>query len=241
MSNHALRLKRLWVDWCEHNRPATEDTPWPAEAFLRWAAHELRTEVVALLGDDAQCTLLRELAPHVQEHWPVPTDEHEHPTNPENTKPSTFPPVDGEELFGADARALGTLLPFPRTLPRLQHTADDRSDLTAQGEVKAKTFLDLLYLPRDFFRATWFELKAEPFAGCEALYVTSIMVGLEEQLLEPCPLVLFTGRQNEGLINMKSAAPGTRIRVQLRNDSTHNFAVELRLHGVEPVKESETA
>jgi len=246
MSNLALRLKRLWVDWCEHNKPDDSSSPWPAEAFLHWASRELRTELIALLGDDAQCTLLTELAPQVQ-HWPIPVPEHEHPTNPENTAPGTEPPEEpgSSPRSTASTNRLALLGGRVDKLVHLKNAADDRIDLTAKGEVKAKTFLDLLYMPRDFFRTTWFELRCENedfnLAALQQVYVTSITVGLEEQLLEPCPLLLFTGRQNEGLMHMKAAGPGSKIRVQLRNDSTHDLAVELRLHGVEPVKESETA
>lgn len=250
MSNLALRLKRLWVDWCEHNKPDPDGTPWPAEAFLQWASHELRCELVAVLGDDAQCTLLRELAPHVQEQWPVPAGDHEHPTDPDNKRPSSMaPPLDTEpeDLLGPEPpfRALGHLQPIGRMPLPQQRVATDRPDLIQQGELKAGTTIDLTYYPTSFLRITWFEGSCTPYdlRALEKLTVTSIAVNLEEQLVEhvEVPFVFLLGEQNSGLMQFKAASPGDRIRIQIRNDSKLDLTLSIRLHGVEPVKERESA
>jgi len=247
MSNLALRLKRLWVDWCEHNRPDADGTPWPAEAFLQWASRELRVEIVGILGDSQQCALLRDLAPHTQEHWPSPSAD-EHPTDPNASKPSTLPPFEpfsddtAEELLGIGARVLGQLVPsHPMAYPRaLQRIDDKRPDLAQRGKLAAGSTLELGFQPRTHASIGWFEGQFSPFSfeALERVSVTSVTVRGEEMLVQACPAMFLMGRQNEGLMRLPSTSPGDAIVLTLKNESNIDLDVELRLHGVEPVKET---
>ena len=242
-------LHTLWVSWCEDNSATTnaDECEWPAEAFLRWAAHELRVEVLAFYGDARQCALLHELAPHVQEtNWPAPPPDNEHPTEPSNKRPSeTAPPLDdaAEDLLGA-AVAMGGLLGLVRPpFLQMREVSAERPDLVQRGKLAAGSTLELGYQPHTHVAVTWLAGSWTPFSleTREDIVVRSVSVRGDERLAQPIALIHLIGRQNEGLLGLPAAGSGDAIRIKLENTSNTDLDVELRLHGVEPVKESETA
>jgi hypothetical protein len=148
---------------------------------------------------------------------------------------------EAELLLGADAHALGLLFPFPG--PRLQSVAADRTDLAHRAMLKAGSTLELGYQPATHLTVTWFELQCNPFSltALERVFVESITFRGDEQLMQRTCLLHLMGRQNESLLRFPTSRPGEAIRVHLKNESDTDLDVELRLHGVEPVQESESA